>query len=52
MCRNEYYRKDGQAMLPIKWMPTESLVDGVFNSKTDIWYKNTTLYYFVQQNDL
>lgn len=35
--RNEYYRKDGQAMLPIKWMPTESLVDGVFNSKTDVW---------------
>ncbi|XP_025192296.1 ALK tyrosine kinase receptor-like isoform X2 [Melanaphis sacchari] len=35
--RNEYYRKDGQAMLPIKWMPTESLVDGVFNSKSDVW---------------
>ncbi|XP_050527207.1 tyrosine-protein kinase receptor-like [Daktulosphaira vitifoliae] len=42
--RNEYYRKDGQAMLPIKWMPTESLVDGVFNSKTDIWSYGITFW--------
>jgi hypothetical protein len=35
-------------MLPIKWMPTESLVDGVFNSKTDVWYK--TLLFNKNQN--
>ncbi|XP_050426861.1 tyrosine-protein kinase receptor-like [Adelges cooleyi] len=42
--RSDYYKKDGQAMLPIKWMPTEALVDGVFNSKTDIWSFGITLW--------
>lgn len=24
-------------MLPVKWMPPEAFLDGVFTSKTDIW---------------
>lgn len=24
-------------MLPIKWMPPEAFLDGVFTSKTDVW---------------
>ncbi|XP_046995881.1 leukocyte tyrosine kinase receptor isoform X3 [Schistocerca americana] len=33
----DYYRKGGKAMLPIKWMPPEAFLDGIFTSKTDIW---------------
>lgn len=36
-CRSEYYRKGGKAMLPIKWMPPEAFLDGIFSSKTDVW---------------
>lgn len=35
--RSDYYRKGGKAMLPIKWMPPEAFLDGIFTSKTDIW---------------
>ncbi|XP_077284525.1 anaplastic lymphoma kinase isoform X2 [Arctopsyche grandis] len=35
--RADYYRKGGKAMLPIKWMPPEAFLDGIFTSKTDIW---------------
>lgn len=35
--RSDYYRKDGKAMLPIKWMPPEAFLDGIFTSKTDVW---------------
>ena len=35
--RNDYYRKGGKAMLPIKWMPPEAYLEGVFTSKTDVW---------------
>ena len=31
------YRKGGKAMLPVKWMPPEAFLDGIFTSKTDIW---------------
>jgi len=34
----DYYRKGGKTMLPIKWMPPEAFLDGVFTSKTDVWY--------------
>lgn len=33
--RADYYRKGGKAMLPVKWMPPEAFLDGVFTSKTD-----------------
>jgi anaplastic lymphoma kinase len=33
--RADYYRKGGKAMLPVKWMPPEAFLDGIFTSKTD-----------------
>ncbi|KAL3228831.1 hypothetical protein MRX96_023733 [Rhipicephalus microplus] len=35
--RADYYRKGGKAMLPVKWMPPEAFLDGMFTSKTDVW---------------
>ncbi|XP_033627118.1 ALK tyrosine kinase receptor-like [Asterias rubens] len=35
--RADYYRKDGLALLPVKWMPPEAFLDGIFTSKTDVW---------------
>ncbi|KAK3597818.1 hypothetical protein CHS0354_029377 [Potamilus streckersoni] len=35
--RSDYYKKGGKAMLPIKWMPPEAFLDGVFTNKTDVW---------------
>lgn len=35
--RADYYRKDGKAMLPVKWMPPEAFLEGIFSSKTDVW---------------
>ncbi|XP_053974206.1 ALK tyrosine kinase receptor isoform X2 [Hylaeus volcanicus] len=35
--RSDYYKKGGKAMLPIKWMPPESFLDGIFTTKTDVW---------------
>lgn len=35
--RQDYYKKGGRAMLPIKWMPPEAFRDGVFTTKTDVW---------------
>ncbi|KAL3083152.1 hypothetical protein niasHS_010954 [Heterodera schachtii] len=35
--RNDYYRKGGKAFLPVRWMPPESFLDGLFTTKTDVW---------------
>ncbi|XP_029667129.1 leukocyte tyrosine kinase receptor-like [Formica exsecta] len=35
--KNDYYRKIGQGLLPICWMAPESLVIGIFTSKSDVW---------------
>jgi len=35
--KNDYYRKEGEGMLPVRWMAPESLVDGVFTSQSDVW---------------
>jgi hypothetical protein len=37
MYRADYYKKGGKAMLPVKWMPPEAFLDGIFTSKTDAW---------------
>ncbi|XP_061188664.1 leukocyte tyrosine kinase receptor-like [Saccostrea echinata] len=33
---SEYYKKEGTAMLPVRWLPPEAL-SGVFTSKSDVW---------------
>ncbi|CAI9730647.1 ALK tyrosine kinase receptor-like [Octopus vulgaris] len=35
--RSDYYKKDGRALLPVKWMPPEAFIDGIFSTKTDVW---------------
>uniref|UniRef100_A0A4W4GD08 Tyrosine-protein kinase receptor n=1 Tax=Electrophorus electricus TaxID=8005 RepID=A0A4W4GD08_ELEEL len=35
--RASYYRKGGHAMLPVKWMPPEAFLEGIFTCKTDTW---------------
>ncbi|KAF5913066.1 hypothetical protein HPG69_009017 [Diceros bicornis minor] len=37
--RASYYRKGGCAMLPVKWMPPEAFMEGIFTSKTDTCFK-------------
>lgn len=40
--RASYYRKGGRAMLPVKWMPPEAFMEGIFTSKTDTWWEPCT----------
>ncbi|KAM4694286.1 proto-oncogene tyrosine-protein kinase ROS [Discoglossus pictus] len=35
--KNDYYRKQGEGLLPVRWMPPESLIDGIFSIRTDVW---------------
>ncbi|MBN3314996.1 ROS1 kinase, partial [Atractosteus spatula] len=35
--KNDYYRKKGEGLLPVRWMPPESLNDGVFTTASDVW---------------
>lgn len=32
-----YYRFSRRAMLPVRWMPPESITEGIFTSKSDVW---------------
>ena len=33
----EYYRKTGSGALPLRWMSPESVFDGIYNAKSDVW---------------
>jgi proto-oncogene tyrosine-protein kinase ROS len=35
--KNDYYRKEGEGLLPVRWMSPESLIDGIFTTPSDIW---------------
>jgi serine/threonine protein kinase len=33
----EYYRKDGEVTLPVRWIAPECVVEGIFSTQGDIW---------------
>ncbi|XP_072758957.1 proto-oncogene tyrosine-protein kinase ROS-like isoform X2 [Anoplolepis gracilipes] len=35
--KDDYYRKEGGGLLPVRWMAPESLATGIFTSKSDVW---------------
>ncbi|KAM9240253.1 proto-oncogene tyrosine-protein kinase ROS [Leptosomus discolor] len=35
--KSDYYRKRGEGLLPVRWMAPESLIDGVFTNRSDVW---------------
>uniref|UniRef100_W8ACP5 Tyrosine-protein kinase receptor n=2 Tax=Ceratitis capitata TaxID=7213 RepID=W8ACP5_CERCA len=35
--KSDYYRKEGEGLLPVRWMAPESLIDGIFTTQTDVW---------------
>lgn len=45
--QNDYYRKGGRGMLPVRWMGPESLLDGVYTSASDVWSFGVVLWEMV-----
>ncbi|XP_045112632.1 discoidin domain-containing receptor 2-like isoform X4 [Portunus trituberculatus] len=41
---NDYYRIEGKALLPIRWMAWESILLGKFTTKSDVWSFAVTLW--------
>ncbi|CAI9545863.1 unnamed protein product [Staurois parvus] len=35
--KSDYYKKKGEGLLPVRWMALESLVDGIFTNRSDVW---------------
>eukprot|EP00118_Oscarella_pearsei_P021684 m.245002 g.245002 ORF g.245002 m.245002 type:complete len:1155 (+) comp40250_c0_seq7:304-3768(+) len=42
--QNDYYRKHGRGPMPVRWMPPESLLDGVFTTASDVWSYGVVLW--------
>lgn len=42
--KNDYYRKEGEGLLPVRWMSPESLIDGIFTTPSDIWFAIDSLF--------
>jgi len=47
MYETDYYKFSRKAMMPIRWMAPESLHDGVFTPKTDVWAFGVVLFEIV-----
>ncbi len=39
-----YYKKESRTPMPIRWMALESLIDGKFTSKSDVWSYGVVLW--------
>ncbi|KAK3874047.1 hypothetical protein Pcinc_020983 [Petrolisthes cinctipes] len=44
MYESDYYRFNRRGMLPVRWMSPESLEDGIFTNKSDMWSFGVLLY--------
>ncbi|XP_070575709.1 uncharacterized protein [Ptychodera flava] len=44
---SDYYRYGKKGMLPVRWMAPESLLDGLFTMKSDIWSLGVVFYEIV-----
>ncbi|XP_012136523.2 insulin-like receptor-like isoform X2 [Megachile rotundata] len=43
----DYYRKGSKGFLPVRWMAPESLKDGMFSSRSDVWSYGVVLWEMV-----
>uniref|UniRef100_A0AC35UAI5 Receptor protein-tyrosine kinase n=1 Tax=Rhabditophanes sp. KR3021 TaxID=114890 RepID=A0AC35UAI5_9BILA len=41
---HEYYQPTGKRLIPVRWMSPESLRDGKFSTKSDVWSFGVVLY--------
>ncbi|XP_029434573.1 proto-oncogene tyrosine-protein kinase ROS isoform X2 [Rhinatrema bivittatum] len=37
--KSDYYKKEGEGLLPVRWMAPESLMDGLFTNQSDVWHQ-------------